>query len=58
MDIFSTGYTASTLLASVTTGAQDTFASLGPVIALVVGIVLAFVVARYLIGIFKTVGKR
>lgn len=58
MDIFSTGYTATTLLASVTTGAQDTFASLGPVIALVVGIVLAFVVARYLIGIFKTVGKR
>jgi hypothetical protein len=59
MEIFqTTGGTASALIASVTTAVQDTFADLAPVIALVVGIVLAFIVARYVIGLFKHVGKR
>lgn len=57
MDIFSTGYTASTLIANVTSGAQDTFASLGPILALVAGVVVAFIVARYVIGLFKHVGR-
>jgi len=59
MEIFqATGGTASALIASVSTAVQTTFADLAPVIALVVGIVLAFVVARYVIGLFKHVGKR
>lgn len=59
MEIFqATGGTATALIASVSTAVQTTFADLAPVIALVVGIVLAFVVARYVIGLFKHVGKR
>jgi ribonuclease PH len=59
MQIFqTTGGTAAALIASATTAVQDTFADLAPIIALVVGIVLAFVVARYVIGLFKHVGKR
>ena len=59
MEIFqATGGTASALIAIVSTAVQTTFADLAPVIALVVGIVLAFVVARYVIGLFKHVGKR
>jgi hypothetical protein len=59
MQIFQeTGGTATSLIASVSSAVQTTFADLAPVIALVVGIVLAFVVARYVIGLFKHVGKR
>jgi len=58
MDIFSTGYTATQLVASVATGAQETFASIAPILAVVVGLILAFVVARYIIGLFKTAGKK
>lgn len=58
MDIFSTGYTSAQLVASVATGAQDTFASLGPILAVVVGLILAFVVAKYIIGLFKTAGRK
>lgn len=57
MDIFTTGYTASTLVASVADGAQTTFASIAPILAVVVGLILAFVVARYIIGLFKTAGR-
>jgi uncharacterized membrane protein (UPF0136 family) len=58
MDIFqATGNTATALLSGVTTGAQTTLASVAPVIELVVGIILAFVLARYLIGLFRHVGK-
>lgn len=57
MDIFSTGYTASDLVANATTAGQTTFASLGGVIEVVVGIVLALVLARYVIGLFKTAGR-
>jgi hypothetical protein len=58
MDIFSTGYTANQLVASVATGAQDTFASLAPILAVVVGLILAFVIAKYIIGLFKTAGRK
>jgi len=58
MDFFSSGYPASTLVANAASGAQTSIASLGPVIEVVAGIILAFIVVRYLIGLFKHVGKR
>lgn len=58
MDIFSTGYTATQLVASVAEGAQTTFASLAPILGVVVGLILAFIVARYVIGLFKHAGKK
>lgn len=58
MDIFTTGtYDATDLLASVTTGAQTTFASLGPVVAVVAGIVLAFVIIPKIVSLFKSTGR-
>ena len=57
MDIFSTGYTSANLIANVATATQTTFASLGPVVEVVVGIILAFVVAKYLIGLFRHTGR-
>ena len=57
MNIFSATYEASDLIASVATGAQTTFESVGPVVAVVVGLILAFIVARYVIGLFKTAGR-
>lgn len=57
MDIFSTGYTATTLVANVATAVQTTFASLAPIIEVVVGIILAFVVARYVISLFRHTGR-
>ena len=58
MDLFTTGYTGTDLVANVGTAVQTTLASIGPVIELVVGVILAFVLAKYLIGLFKHVGKR
>lgn len=58
MDIFSTGYTSTELLANVSTAVQTTVASVAPVVEIVVGVILAFVLAKYLIGLFKHVGKR
>jgi len=58
MEIFqATGGTASALIASVTTAVQTTFADLAPIIALVIGIILAFILARYIMGIFKLAGS-
>ena len=57
MDIFSTGYTSTELVADVASGAQTTFASVAPVVAVVVGLILAFIVARYIIGLFKHAGR-
>jgi hypothetical protein len=53
-----TGFTATALLSAVATSTQTTLASVGPVIELVVGVILAFVLAKYLIGIFRGVGNR
>jgi len=58
MNLFATGYLASDLVANVATATQTTLASVAPVIELVVGIILAFVLAKYLIGIFRSVGKK
>jgi hypothetical protein len=57
MDLFTTGYLGSDLVANVATAVQTTLASIAPVLELVVGISLAFVLAKYLIGLFKHVGK-
>ena len=57
MDLFTTGGGAD-LVANVATSVQTTLASIAPVLELVVGIILAFVLAKYLIGLFKHVGKR
>jgi len=57
MDIFSVDFTASDLTAAVATNVQTTVASLAPVLELVVGIVLGFIVIRYVIGLFKHTGR-
>ena len=57
MDLFTTGGGAD-LVANVATSVQTTLASIAPVLELVVGIILAFVLAKYLIGLFKHVGRR
>lgn len=57
MDIFSTGYTSTMLVANVATSVQTTFASIAPVMEVVVGIVLAFIVAKYIISLFKHTGR-
>jgi putative flippase GtrA len=58
MQIFqTTGGTATALIASATTAVQDTFADLAPIIALVVGMILAFILARYIMGLFKHAGS-
>jgi nucleoside recognition membrane protein YjiH len=53
-----TGNTASALLANVTTAVQTTFGDLAPIVAVIAGIILAFIVVRYVIGLVKHVGKR
>ena len=58
MDFFTSSSTASSLVANVGGAAQTSIASLGPVIEVVAGIILAFIVVRYSIGLFKHVGKR
>jgi len=53
-----TCFTGSAFLAASVANVQTTLASVAPVIELVVGIILAFVLAKYLIGLFKHVGRR
>jgi len=57
MDIFSTGLTGSAFLSAVSSNVQDVISSIGPIIELVVGVILAFILARYLIGLFSSVGS-
>jgi len=57
MEFFSTGYTADTLLASVATGTQSTVADLGPVLAVVGGIILAFIAIRFIVSLVKSTGR-
>jgi hypothetical protein len=56
MDIFSTGLTSSALLSAVSSNMQDVLANIAPIIELVIGVVLAFVLARYLISLFSATG--
>ena len=57
MQFFSTGYSADDLLASVGTATQSTVADLGPVLAVVGGIILAFVAINYIVGLVKKTGR-
>lgn len=57
MDIFGGTYTATSLQADALTGAQTTFSSVGPIVALVVGVILAFIFAPKIIGLFKHAGR-
>lgn len=60
MDVFHTGtgfITASALNSAVAANVQTTFASIAPVLELVVGIILAFIVAKYVISLFKHTGR-
>ena len=57
MDLFSTGLTGSAFIGAITANVQDVLSSIGPIIELVVGVILAFVLARYLISLFSSVGK-
>jgi hypothetical protein len=57
MDVFSTGYTSATMLADVGEAVQTTFASIAPILVVVVGIILTFIVARYVISLFRHTGR-
>jgi len=48
---------ADTLLASVATGTQDTVTNLLPVVAVVGGIILAFIGIRYIVSLVKSTGR-
>ena len=50
--------TGNTLMASVGTATGDTITNLLPVVAVVGGIVLAFIGIRYIVGLLKSTGKR
>ena len=57
MDLFQTsGFTSSALLASVSANVQEVLANIAPIVELVIGVVLAFVLARYLISLFSATG--
>jgi len=57
MDIFSTGFSSTTMLADVAAAVQSTVASLGGVITLVIGIILTFILLPKVIGLFRHAGK-
>ena len=57
MDLFSTGLTSSALIASVASNVQDILANISPILELVIGVILAFILARYLIGLFGATGS-
>lgn len=57
MNIFSSGLTSSALLSAVSTNVQDVLANIAPILELVIGVVLAFIFARYLISLFKATGS-
>ena len=56
MDIFSTGLTANAFISAAGVSVQETLASIAPVLELIIGILLAFMLARYLIGLFRNTG--
>jgi hypothetical protein len=54
MELFqTTGNTASSMVANLMTITTETFASLAPIVAILFGIALAFVIINYVIGFFK-----
>lgn len=53
MDIFSSGLTSSALLSGISANVQDSIASVGPIIELVVGILLAMIFINLIIKLFE-----
>lgn len=49
--------TGNTLLASVATGTSDTVTNLLPVVAVVGGIILAFIGIRFIVSLLKSTGR-
>lgn len=49
---------ASALMASVGTATQGTVTNLAPVLAVVGGIILAFIGIKYIVSLVKSTGKR
>lgn len=56
MDLFSSGLTSSALLSAVSANVQEVLANISPIVELIIGVVLAFILARYLISLFKSTG--
>ena len=56
MDLFSSGLTSSALISAVSANVQEVLANIAPIIELIIGVVLAFILARYLISLFKSTG--
>ncbi len=57
MDLFTVDYDATDLLAGVTASGQDTFVSIAPILAVVAGIVLAFIFAPKIVALFRGAGR-
>ena len=57
MNLFNGGYTGANMVANVSNAVQTTLASIAPILEVAIGIVFAFVIIKYLIGIFKEAGK-
>jgi len=58
MEFFSLTNTAEDLMASVGTSTSATVANLTPVVAVIGGIILAFIGIRYVVSLVKSTGKR
>lgn len=58
MEFFTTANSASDLMASVGTSTGATVANLTPVVAVIGGIILAFIGIKYIVSLVKSTGKR
>lgn len=58
MEFFTGTTDASDLMASVGTATGTTVTNLAPVVAVVAGIILAFIGIKYIVSLVKATGKR
>lgn len=58
MEFFSTANSATALMASVGTSTSATIANLTPIVAVIGGIILAFIGIKYVVSLVKSTGKR
>lgn len=58
MEFFSATNSASALMASVGTSTSATIANLTPIVAVIGGIILAFIGIKYVVSLVKSTGKR
>jgi putative Mn2+ efflux pump MntP len=57
MEFFDTTNTAESLMASVGTSTASTVANLTPIVAVIGGIILAFIGIRYIVSLVKSTGR-